>query len=277
MHSHKETAGKPTTFSCDVCHKAFQSETQLLLHSRVHNSCRPLRCHVCRKSFRYQDSLTKHLNIHNTAQENNPDSELSCIYSFQVCGQTFEPVTELDNHTKETEEHSYTTGNLIHNPDKDMVPHYFQQRSISPAPVSGNICVRDVNKATVGLTAQRPYSITIDGNLCCSSDAPNTNILPEVENIDSSTDMPLPPTSLHPLSHPHHGLDLHSVVSLTDSRVPDQETHPHIEMVGSSPAPYTEHLSKSFLFIDDCSQISQEHNKQKLTEDSGRMYSKVET
>lgn len=277
IQSHKETEEKGTSFSCNVCHKGFQSETQLSLHSPVHNSSRPLRCHICSKSFRYQDSLTKHLNIHNAAQEDAPDSELSCVYSFQVCEQTFEHVTELGSHTKETENHSYTSGNLIHSPDRDMVPQSLEQYSIPPAALNGNICIRDMNKTTLVVPHRRPYSITIDGNLCCNTDAHDTDILPEVSNIDSSTDMPPPPTSLRPLSHSHHGLDLHSAISLTASHIHDQETHPHIEMVGNPPAPYTEPLSKSFLSIDNCSQISQEHNKQKMSQDSGRMYSKVET
>ncbi|PNF25392.1 hypothetical protein B7P43_G09777 [Cryptotermes secundus] len=277
IQSHKETEEKETTFSCNVCHKGFQSETQLSLHSPVHNGCRPLRCHVCSKSFRYQDSLTKHLNIHNAAQEDTPDSALSCVYSFQVCEQTFEHVTELGSHTKETENHSYASGNLIHSPDRDMVPQSLEQYPIPPAALNDNICIRDLNKTALVVPHRRPYSITIDGNLCCNTDAHDTNILPEVGNIDSSTDMPPPPASLRSLSHSHPGLDLHSAISLTASHIHDQETHPHIEMVGNPPAPYTEPLSKSFLFIDNCSQISQEHNKQKMIQDSGRMYSKVET
>lgn len=268
VQSHKETTEKETSFSCDVCHKVFQSETQLTLHSRVHNSCRPLRCPVCHKSFRYQDSLTKHLNVHTVAQDDAPNSELSCVYSFQVCGQTF----ELNSHTKETEDPGYRNVNLIHNTDKDIVQHSLQEYSISPTAVNSSICIRDVNKATVTAPQRRPYSITIDGNLCCNTDAQSTNILPEVGNIDSSTDLPNPLTSLHPLSHPHHGLDLHSVISLTSSHVHEQETHHHIEMVGNPPVPYTEPL-----FVDNCSQISQENSKQKMVQDSGRVYSKVET
>jgi len=268
VQSHKETTEKETSFSCDVCHKVFQSETQLTLHSRVHNSCRPLRCPVCHKSFRYQDSLTKHLNIHTVTQDDTPNSELSCVYSFQVCGQTF----ELNSHTKETEDHGYRNVSLIHSTDKDIVQHSLQEYGVSPAAVNGNVCMRDVNKATVTAPQRRPYSITIDGNLCCNTDAQNANVLPEVGNIDSSTDLPTPLTSLHPLSHPHHGLDLHSVISLTSSHIHEQETHHHIEMVGNPPVPYTEPL-----FVDNCSQISQEHSKQKVVQDSGRVYSKVET
>jgi hypothetical protein len=272
MQSHKETTGKKTTFNCDVCHKGFQSEIQLSSHSHVHYSCRPLQCHVCHKSFHYEDSLKRHLSIHNAAQDNNPDSELSCIYSFQISGQAF----ELDSHTNETEDHSYTTGNLIHNPDKDMVPYPFQQYSTSTA-VTDSICIRDVKKASLCVPPRRPYSITIDGNLCCNTDAEGTNALHEVGNIDSSSEIPPTPTSFHPLSHPHHGLDLHSVGSLTSSHVQDQETQSHIEMAGTTSAPYTDTVSKSFLFIDDCIQISQEHNKQKMVQDSSRVYSKAET
>jgi hypothetical protein len=210
-------------------------------------------------------------------QEDAPDSDLSCVYSFQVCDQTFEHVTELGSHTKEAENQNYTSGNLTHSRDRDMVTQSFQQYSLPSAAVNGNICVRDVNKTTLIVPQRRPYSITIDGNLCCNTDAHDTNILPEVGNIDSSADIPPPPTSLRPLSHSHHGLDLHSVVSLTASHIHDQEIHPHIEMGGNPPAPYTEPLSKSFLFIDNCNQISQEHNKQKMIQDSVRVYSKVET
>jgi 5-methylcytosine-specific restriction endonuclease McrA len=234
----------------------------------VHNSSRPLQCHVCHKSFRYQDSLTKHLNIHDIAQDSTSNSELSCIYSFQICGQTF----ELDSCTKDSEDHSYRDVNLIHNTDKDIVQYSLQQYSISPAAVNSNICIRDVSKATLAVSQRRLYSITVDGNLCFTTDAQNTNILPEVGSIDSSTELPLPLTSLHPLSHPHHGLDLHSVISLTSSNVHEQETHPHIEIGDNPSVPYNEPL-----FIDNCSQISQEHNKQKMIHNSGRVYSKVET
>lgn len=48
-------------------------------------------------------------------------------------------------------------------------------------------------------------------------------------------------------------------------------------MVGNPSAPYTDTVYKSFLFIDDCIQISQEHNKQKIIQDSSKVYSKVET
>jgi hypothetical protein len=195
------------------------------------------------------------------------------MYAFQVSGQAF----EVDSQSKDTEEHSYTTGSLVHNPEKDMVPHSPQHYSISPAAVSGSICMRDVNKASLCVPTRRPCSTTVEGNLCCSADAQGTDVLHEVGNVDSSTEMPPPPTSFHPLSHPHHGLDLHSVVSLTSSHVHNQEAHPHIEMVGNPPAPYTDTVYKSFLFIDDCIQISQEHNKQKIIQDSSKVYSKVET
>jgi hypothetical protein len=195
-----------------------------------------------------------------------------------VCEQAFEHVTELGSHTKETHNHNYTSENLIHNPDaRDMAPQSLQQYSIPPAAVNGNICLRDLNKTTVVVPQRRPYSITIDGNLCCNSDTHDTDILPEVGNIDSSTDIPPPPVPLRPLSHSHHTLDMHSAVSLTASHIHDQEIHPHIEMVSSPPAPYTEPQSKSFLFVDNCNQISQDQNKQKMMQDSSRVYSKVET
>jgi len=95
--------------------------------------------------------------------------------------------------------------------------------------------MRGMNKATVAAPQRHPNSIKIDGNLCFNTDAQNTNILLEVGNIDSSTDLPTPLTSLHLLSHPHHGLDLRSVIRLTSSHIPEQETHRHIEMVGNPP------------------------------------------
>jgi hypothetical protein len=240
IQSHKEIDEKETTYSCNVCHKDFPSETLLSLHSPVHNSCRPLRCHVCHKSFRYQDSLTKHLNIHNAAQEGTPDTDLSCVYSFQVCEQTFEHVSELGSHTKGTENNRYAGGNIIHNPDaRDMSPQSLRHYSIPLAASSGDISMRDFNKSTLVAPQRRPYSITIDGNLCCNSDAQDTDISPEVGNIDSSTDIPPTPASLRPMSHSHHVLDMHSAVSLTPSHVHGQEIHPHIEMVGNPPAPYT--------------------------------------
>ncbi|XP_069668751.1 uncharacterized protein [Periplaneta americana] len=275
--SHKGSAEvlleKQGNLSCDVCHKVFQSESQLSVHARVHNGSRPLRCHVCHKTFRYQDSLTKHLHIHNTHvnREENPDNDLSCIYALQVCGQTFESVGDLEGHTKVINQHNFTSENIIHNSDKNIIVDSLQQYNLPTSSVNSSICARDVTKVPI----RRPYSITIDGNLCCNTDDQPPGIVADDGNLNSSTNLPPPPppppppplpVTLHTLSHPHQGLDIHSVISLASSRTNESEAHTHIEIVGNptTSASYIEPLSKSFLFIDDSNHLAQENNKQKL-------------
>ncbi|PSN48399.1 hypothetical protein C0J52_18529 [Blattella germanica] len=270
VQSHKETTEnteKQGTSTCEVCHKDFPSEAQFSLHSHIHNGCKPLRCYVCHKSFRYQDSLTKHLGIHNTSthvgQEESHSNVLSCMYAY-VCSQPFEPAPELER-AKENEQHTFGTENIVHNNEKILISDSLQQYNMPSAIITTNVCVTNENKTNLGIPTRRPYSITIDGNLCCNpesqSQSTSTNIMTDNVNIN------LPPPPIPPTFH-HQNLDIHPIVSLAASHTHDQQTHPHIEMIGNpsigpTPVPYAEQIPKPFLFIENNTHLSQDIARQK--------------
>ncbi|XP_068087144.1 uncharacterized protein [Anabrus simplex] len=187
--SHKEQ----NDLFCAVCSKILSSKSELEEHSKIHSGSRSFRCNNCRKSFRYQDSLNKHLRIHSSGVVLPTTDELPCMYSFEVCRPTFEQVQDLNNtQSKTAGPSSFASETLV--PPEDLTANGLQPYNI----VSNNVRVTTEDKNPVGmnLLPRRPYSITIDGNLCCN----NETLVPPDGSLVSSLALVPPHQEMTPLS-----------------------------------------------------------------------------
>ncbi|PFX11990.1 Fez family zinc finger protein 2, partial [Stylophora pistillata] len=77
-------------YSCDICHKQFDSANSLLRHKRSHTGDRPYICKICGWGFNLSGNLNQHLAIH---QKVKP---FKCVY----CGKTFARSNVLKAHVR---------------------------------------------------------------------------------------------------------------------------------------------------------------------------------
>lgn len=77
-------------YSCDVCHKQFDSANSVLRHKRSHTGDRPYICKICGWGFNLSGNLNQHLAIH---QKVKP---FKCVY----CGKTFARSNVLKAHVR---------------------------------------------------------------------------------------------------------------------------------------------------------------------------------
>ena len=62
-HENKHTGATP--YSCEICAKAYPSQSLLMKHKTVvHAGLRPFKCSVCHKSFRFMNVLQSHMSTH---------------------------------------------------------------------------------------------------------------------------------------------------------------------------------------------------------------------
>jgi len=77
-------------YSCDVCHKQFDSANSVMRHKRSHSGDRPYICKICGWGFNLSGNLNQHLAIH---QKVKP---FKCVY----CGKTFARSNVLKAHVR---------------------------------------------------------------------------------------------------------------------------------------------------------------------------------
>lgn len=77
-------------YSCDICHKQFDSANSVLRHKRSHTGDRPYICKICGWGFNLSGNLNQHLAIH---QKVKP---FKCVY----CGKTFARSNVLKAHVR---------------------------------------------------------------------------------------------------------------------------------------------------------------------------------
>nr|CAD7396378.1 unnamed protein product [Timema cristinae] len=166
---------------CGICKKNFETEDELTNHSQSHVGARPFRCAVCRKTFRYLDSLKRHARVHSTVVPDAP-IELQTLYALQVNGQPLEQVGELNEGGKLTPQQSYMSETVIE-VSEDLISTGHKEIIISDSVVmEDGICLSVVEGKTslgMSLAPRRPYSITIDGNLCCNTDNSVLDLIPQ--------------------------------------------------------------------------------------------------
>lgn len=174
MLTHKGEAVSKASFQCGECNKAFNTEKELSLHTQVHTSSRPHRCNFCRTSFRYVDSLVKHVQIHadsNTSQI-PPATELPGIFSFHVCDPPYEQCEELECNKGSGDSNNFCCAGT------EVLVQDGAQFDITAAAITEGMCINQEVKNLSNMS-RRPFSITMDGNLCCNSEA----IIPTEGNI----------------------------------------------------------------------------------------------
>lgn len=80
----------PKAYSCDICHKRFDSANSMMRHKRSHSGDRPYICKICGWGFNLSGNLNQHLAIH---QKVKP---FKCVY----CGKTFARSNVLKAHVR---------------------------------------------------------------------------------------------------------------------------------------------------------------------------------
>ena len=89
LHSHDHYT-EDKEYSCDICHKQFDSANSVMRHKRSHSGDRPYICKICGWGFNLSGNLNQHLAIH---QKVKP---FKCVY----CGKTFARSNVLKAHVR---------------------------------------------------------------------------------------------------------------------------------------------------------------------------------
>ncbi|XP_026333177.1 zinc finger protein 583-like isoform X2 [Hyposmocoma kahamanoa] len=86
----KDEESSESLLYCDICHKTFNKNAQLLNHLRNHRAERRFVCMYCNKAFSQSNNLRAHLRIHTNERP----------YKCGECGKAFTQVTNLNNHVR---------------------------------------------------------------------------------------------------------------------------------------------------------------------------------
>ena len=78
----------PRVFTCEVCNKDFEIQSQLNRHMRTHTGERPYGCDVCGKKFLQKHHLSEHVRSHSNTRP----------FSCSTCGKAFAQSSTLKNH-----------------------------------------------------------------------------------------------------------------------------------------------------------------------------------
>ena len=90
------------SFKCDVCHKTFTSNADLIRHERTHTGEKPFKCEYCNKSYASSSSL----NYHNKDCTDFVIKEEHSTESDVLNGNMYNPDNEVHhNVTSLTENH----------------------------------------------------------------------------------------------------------------------------------------------------------------------------
>jgi len=86
----KIEAQKEKPFVCDICHRGYVKEGNLVRHKRIHFKC-PYFCMFCPKYFKHKSKLNKHLKVHTTI---SGDKMFKCSF----CTRNFFLLTSYTQH-----------------------------------------------------------------------------------------------------------------------------------------------------------------------------------
>ncbi|XP_049835558.1 uncharacterized protein LOC126279123 isoform X1 [Schistocerca gregaria] len=235
LKSHKGTEDKGDTTTADnvppdECEKVCSLDRDQCSHSTLHTSSRPHRCNICRKSFRYRDSLVKHTQIHSSVSLQLPGAnELPSLFSFHMCEQSY--TQECDEETQKNTSFCTVTELLNHNEAQEL--------SVSSAAVTNSSLVSELkNTASGSVATRRPFSITIDGNLCCNSDV----LLPTDDSIVALVPALSQEVSDPIAKAPHNDKDQSTAITEQTPAVPTTDR----DNVPQSEPCFSTILSKSF-------------------------------
>ena len=87
------------SFQCEICHKAFYTNSNLKSHIETHKGLRPYPCELCDKKFARKVHLERHIRLH-TGE--NP-------YTCTECGKKFSRSDNLKSHQKVHQKKRITT------------------------------------------------------------------------------------------------------------------------------------------------------------------------
>src|SRR6218665_850993 len=62
VHMRSHTGDKP--YNCQLCHKSFTCVGNLTVHKRSHTGEKPYKCQLCQKSFAHNSHLKRHIKTH---------------------------------------------------------------------------------------------------------------------------------------------------------------------------------------------------------------------
>ncbi|CAH2050532.1 unnamed protein product, partial [Iphiclides podalirius] len=77
---------KGILYTCKVCHRSYDTRSNLKTHSITHSNERPYNCHLCKKSFKRNQDLKFHINQHTGAK---PYKCPFCDKSFASSGNCY--------------------------------------------------------------------------------------------------------------------------------------------------------------------------------------------
>ncbi|XP_030759098.1 zinc finger protein 391-like isoform X2 [Sitophilus oryzae] len=98
---------------CEMCSKAFNSQTNLQIHMRTHTGQRPYICDVCNKSFSQSCNLVNHMRVH------TGEKPFKCPH----CDRAFTQSGNLNNHIR------------LHTDEKPFKCHFCEKAFVQ----SGNL------------------------------------------------------------------------------------------------------------------------------------------
>lgn len=93
--THRKAVKKRRHIACEVCDNKFTSNSNLLIHMRVHTQEKPYSCEICNKSFSQKTNLERHMKVHTKEKP----------YTCEICNKAFSLknilVRHMRIHTKE--------------------------------------------------------------------------------------------------------------------------------------------------------------------------------
>ncbi|XP_044756123.1 zinc finger protein 271-like [Coccinella septempunctata] len=89
-HEYVDPNAEDNGLVCNFCNKAFNTQSNLLIHLRTHTGLRPYVCEICSKGFSQSCNLVNHMRIHSGERP----------YKCPHCDKAFTQSGNLNNHIR---------------------------------------------------------------------------------------------------------------------------------------------------------------------------------